>query len=508
VSTRATWSIVVIAIVCLVGGVALSRRIEPGLRVQTVTLAGDTPALHFIPAGAGRHPIALLAHGYSATKEYLFRYGEALAAAGFECYDVDQPGHGASPRPYSFMESVRTLETVAQDLGPVDVFLGNSMGGLTGGEAVREGGMKPKLFIALGSLPSLGEHGPPLVLLAGQFDEVFPPALLRARTDARLVLSPWSDHGLEGYDLQLVNAAVEAACAAVGKAPPAAPAWWCWRLAGIVIGLAGAAGLALCFPQLPRSWAWGRGLLVATVFIGAFVLTTRFWVDAMPHPRYFAAQAAAIATTFLLLLGAGRLRVPRWAFAAVITTLWLGVIAVTPVRSLVMSHLGVFSLVLCVVLLPALLIGALLGRIAAHRGSRFDGDLAMAIIVGCALFQWGRAPRTAFEPPSARVAVQLDKKFLDACIGDYEFAPNNLYWAPYKFRVWRQGDHLAGQAWTEIARQDAFDFYPESETNFFRRSAGGQLTFVKNAKGEVTDVIFHTAGMPDSEGKKLSQPSN
>jgi hypothetical protein len=34
-------------------GVALSHRIEPGIRVQKVTLAEDTPALKFIPTGAG-----------------------------------------------------------------------------------------------------------------------------------------------------------------------------------------------------------------------------------------------------------------------------------------------------------------------------------------------------------------------------------------------------------------------------------------------------------------------
>ena len=30
-----------------------------------------------------------------------FRFGEALAAAGFECYSVDQAGYGESPQPCS-----------------------------------------------------------------------------------------------------------------------------------------------------------------------------------------------------------------------------------------------------------------------------------------------------------------------------------------------------------------------------------------------------------------------
>jgi ligand-binding sensor domain-containing protein/signal transduction histidine kinase len=72
--------------------------------------------------------VALLAHGYAGSKETLFRYGEALAAAGFICYSVDQPGHEASPKKYHFIEAVHTLEAVAREIGPVDVFAGQSMG--------------------------------------------------------------------------------------------------------------------------------------------------------------------------------------------------------------------------------------------------------------------------------------------------------------------------------------------------------------------------------------------
>src|SRR5436190_11546941 len=218
--------------------------------------ASDTPALEFLPAGSGPHPVALLAHGYAASKETLFCYGEALAAAGFICYSVDQPGHGASPRKFDIMEAVHTLEAVAREVGPVDVFAGWSMGGATGGEAVREGGMKPELFIAVGAMPILGDHAPPLLLLAGQFEEAFPPALLKTRTEARLVISPWSDHMLEGFDPVLVNAAVDAACAAVHKTPPAPPTAWCWRLLGAVLAMLAAGTLASCltdlFPQLAR----------------------------------------------------------------------------------------------------------------------------------------------------------------------------------------------------------------------------------------------------------------
>jgi alpha-beta hydrolase superfamily lysophospholipase len=196
-NTYRNWFIAEAATVCFVTGIALSHRIEPGVSVQKVTLAEDTPALKFIPAGPGPHPVALLVHGFGGSKETLFRYAEALTAAGFVCYDVDAPGHGASTRTFAFMEAAQTLEAVAREVGPVDVFVGHSMGGFTGGEAVRQGGMKPELFIAVGSLPVLGDHAPPLLLLAGRFEEFLSQALLKTRTDARLVISPWCDHVLE-----------------------------------------------------------------------------------------------------------------------------------------------------------------------------------------------------------------------------------------------------------------------------------------------------------------------
>jgi hypothetical protein len=88
--TRAQLWIVAAAIISLGAGAALSRVVEPGVCVEKIMLATNTPALRIFPATAGPHPIALLAHGNCGSKEMLFRFGEALAAAGFDCYFVDQ----------------------------------------------------------------------------------------------------------------------------------------------------------------------------------------------------------------------------------------------------------------------------------------------------------------------------------------------------------------------------------------------------------------------------------
>jgi hypothetical protein len=134
----------------------------------------------------------------------------------------------------------------------------------------------------------------------------------------------------------------------------------------------------------------------------------------------------------------------------------------------------------------------------------------MAIIVGCAAFQWIEFPRMAPEAPKPHDIIKLEAKLLDACVGEYEIAPDNVYRTGTKVTIWRNGDHLVWQAFGRYVLQRALDLYPESETNFFLKSHGGlifkyggaQVTFVKNDKGEVMAIIHHMAGWPDSEGKK------
>jgi len=490
--TRRNWFIAGVAAVCFVIAVALSHRIEPGVRVQKVTLAEETPALEFIPVGPGPHPVALLAHGYAGSKETLFRYGEALAAAGFNCFALDLPGHGASSQQgVSLTEAVRTVAEFARAVGPVDVFLGHSMGAYAGSGAVRDGDLKLKLFIAVGALPQLGGHGPPLVLLAGQFDEVYPPARLRERTDARLVLSPWSEHAFETWDPVLVNAAVNAACAALGKTPPPLPTCWRWRLAGIGLGMLGALGLALCLPKLPSRWAWARGPLVSAIFLIAFCLTARMWLDVAPHPRLFPLQITGMVVTLIVLMGATRIHLPRWIFFGL-------AVLIVAIHCLITG--SPFLMMLALLMTLILLVGTILGVIATHRGSRLDGNIVIAIVAGCSLCLFHRP---SYHDVPTRVLIKLNRKLLDAYVGQYEFAPDAAFRSGMKLTIRRQGDQLIAQAQGRGVFRDAFHIYPESETNFLATFNDAQFTFIKNAEGEATGVIHHLEWLPDIEGKKL-----
>jgi D-alanyl-D-alanine-carboxypeptidase/D-alanyl-D-alanine-endopeptidase len=96
------------------------------------------------------------------------------------------------------------------------------------------------------------------------------------------------------------------------------------------------------------------------------------------------------------------------------------------------------------------------------------------------------------------IATKLDANLLDACVGDYEMVPDNVYGTGAKVTVRREGDHLVWQAFG-----GALDLYPESETDFFFKKSDAQVTFMKNDTGEVMAIRRHKPGVPHSEGKKL-----
>jgi pimeloyl-ACP methyl ester carboxylesterase len=379
--------IVVVAIISVGAGAALSHVIEPGVRVEKLMLTTNTPALRLFPATPGPHPIALLAHGNGGSKEMLFRFSEALAAAGFDCYSVDLAGFGESPQPFSLTNILRNFQELERVLDPVDVFVGHSLGGGVGGWSVLNAGFRPKLFTGVGAPVKLGEHGPPLLLLAGFFEEFFRPSQLKARTDAQAVISPWSEHITEAYDPVLVRAGVKAACAAVGKPVPAAPTAWRLRSAGLVLGIAGALVLMFRLPELHPRLARTRRWIVPVVILIAVILTMGTWIGVTPQLRRIPLQFVLLLVIGLTLAGLGRLRMPRWSLAVVTGILALGCLAL---RFAYPTNMFLFATLMCVfgistlLLLPA--IG--LGKIATRGGSRRDGDIAMAIFASYLIGQF------------------------------------------------------------------------------------------------------------------------
>ena len=387
--TRAHRWIVVAAIISLGVGAVLSHVIEPGVQVEKLMLASNTPAPRIFPATPGPHPKALLAHGNGGSKEMLFRFGEALAATGFDCYSVDQAGFGESPRRWSLTNILLHFQESERALGAVDVFIGHSMGGGVGAWTVRKVGFRPKLFIGIGAPVEFGEHGPPVLWLAGLFEEIYRPARLRAQTNAQVVISPWSDHILEAYDSGLVNAGVEAACAAVGKSVPAAPTAWRWRFAGLVLGVAGAFGLMFCLPELHPRLARTRRYIVPAILLIALGLTVDTWVGVTPQWRRIPQQLVLLVFIWLVLAGLSRLRLPRWSLLVVTGILALGCLALR-FASVNNTTFWVFATLMCTFVISTLLLlpAVVVGKIATRGGSRRDGDIATAIFASYVIGQF------------------------------------------------------------------------------------------------------------------------
>jgi hypothetical protein len=342
------------------------------------------------------------------------------------------------------------------------------------------------------------------LLLVGRFDEFLKSEELKTRTDAQVIISPWSNHGLELFDPLLIHAAVNAACAAAGKAPPPAFTAWHWRIAGIALAVLGALGLVVVLPEFPPRFEWARGILIAALAGSVWLLTLSTSVDLKLHPHNVLPQITATVIALLALIGASKWRVPRWIFAVLAIAIAIGGIIATEILA---AHLtiSVFRIVhFSLVFALALFAGTIIGMLARFRGSRRSGDVAMALIVGCGLFQFGNTPRTIPEPTKIHQFVKLDAKLCDACVGEYEFALDNVFRSPANVKIWRQGGQMFEHATGRRVLLGAHEIFPESETNFFLKINGAELIFVKNSNGKITKLVHHMDGLPDSEAKKVN----
>ncbi|HKS27173.1 MAG TPA: serine hydrolase [Pyrinomonadaceae bacterium] len=103
-----------------------------------------------------------------------------------------------------------------------------------------------------------------------------------------------------------------------------------------------------------------------------------------------------------------------------------------------------------------------------------------------------RYPLARYEPPKERKAIQLDAKILDAYVGQYELAPS------FVITITRDGNRLYAQA----TGQPQIELFAQSETEFFITVVDAQISFVKDEKGQVTQLILHQNGQ-NVPGRKI-----
>lgn len=93
--------------------------------------------------------------------------------------------------------------------------------------------------------------------------------------------------------------------------------------------------------------------------------------------------------------------------------------------------------------------------------------------------RWQVVARHYSRLPAERTAVKLDPKIYDAYIGQYEVAPG------FVMSVSRDGEKLM----TQGTGQPQYELLPESEIGFFIKDFSALFIFLRDEKGEVSQLI-------------------
>jgi len=107
--------------------------------------------------------------------------------------------------------------------------------------------------------------------------------------------------------------------------------------------------------------------------------------------------------------------------------------------------------------------------------------------------QWQFLQTQGTRLAAERNPINLDPKLLDSFLGKYQFGPNAIA------TVTREGDALRWRGGNRMP----VTLIPLSETHFFSKETETEMTFVKDERGQVTDVILRVGSCQDSKAKKI-----
>jgi CubicO group peptidase (beta-lactamase class C family) len=97
-----------------------------------------------------------------------------------------------------------------------------------------------------------------------------------------------------------------------------------------------------------------------------------------------------------------------------------------------------------------------------------------------------------YEIPAERKEIQVAAKTLEKYVGQYQLTPQLV------LNVSLENGKLLAQ----VSTQPKLELFAESETVFFFKTVNAQVTFVVNAQGEVTGLVFRQGGA-DIPAKKI-----
>ena len=103
----------------------------------------------------------------------------------------------------------------------------------------------------------------------------------------------------------------------------------------------------------------------------------------------------------------------------------------------------------------------------------------------------GEAPDPP-DPTGGRIAVEVAEEILDTYVGEYELAPGLIVMVTLE----------GGALFAQVTGQGKLALLAESETEFFLSAVDAQVSFTKDAAGNVTGMILHQSGV-DQQGDKV-----
>ena len=106
-------------------------------------------------------------------------------------------------------------------------------------------------------------------------------------------------------------------------------------------------------------------------------------------------------------------------------------------------------------------------------------------------WQFLQAQSTRLAPE--RTPINLAPELLGSFLGKYQFGPNAIA------TVTREGDVLRWRGGNRMP----VTLVPLSETHFFSKETETEMMFVKNEKGQVTDVVLRVGSCQDTKAKKI-----
>lgn len=129
------------------------------------------------------------------------------------------------------------------------------------------------------------------------------------------------------------------------------------------------------------------------------------------------------------------------------------------------------------------------------------------LILGCCLTAFAvRLSSAHWSAPAAggqnsstqqpnHVEIKIDAKLFDDYVGQYSFLSD----PDFVLSFWREGDKFLLQP----TSQGRIEIFPESDTKFFLKVIEAQATFVRDAQGKVTGLVWRQNGA-DNQAKKIS----